>query len=174
LKAVRASFELESVTLENHYPQQGQVDLHPANVTEAETSAMTRLYTNYTAGLLRSKFVFAPRGSGIDSYRVWEALAAGCIPVLERTLLMEKLLHGLPHVMVNDWSEVTPRFLLARHAEIVADSAKTTTPLKYDYGRLLARRVTQRIFAHVTQTEATAHTARTATARSATAHAARF
>lgn len=37
---------------------------------------------NYNKGLLESRYTLAPSGSGPNSIRFWEALAAGCIPIL--------------------------------------------------------------------------------------------
>ncbi|VEU33825.1 unnamed protein product [Pseudo-nitzschia multistriata] len=40
--------------------------------------------TGYYNELSRSKFVLCPSGMGYDTYRIWEALSMGAVPVLER------------------------------------------------------------------------------------------
>ena len=93
------------------------------------------MYHNYTAGLLQSKFVLAPRGIGVDSFRVWEALSAGCIPVVDDTYLHRRLLDKLPAVFAADWSVVTPQFLRAQYVEIHRRAGS------FEMSRLLAQRV---------------------------------
>ena len=63
-------------------------------------------YENYLEGLRRAYFCLAPRGNGIDSHRVWEALYLGAIPVVVRTPVYE--LHkkmNFPIVVLNSWTE---------------------------------------------------------------------
>lgn len=64
----------------------------------------------YLQELMRSKFTISPRGNGIDCNRVWESLLLGTIPVLKTTAL-DVLYQDLPVVIVNEWSDVTEKFL---------------------------------------------------------------
>jgi hypothetical protein len=58
------------------------------------------------------QFSACPRGNGIDTHRIWESLYLGVIPVVERTELSEHWRAcGLPLVLVDQWSEVTPERL---------------------------------------------------------------
>ena len=85
--------------------------------------------------LARSRFVAAPRGNGIATWRAWESLLVGAIPVIKRRdhgqhgdthgALYEKL----PVIVVEDWSEVTPALLEERAAAIYA-----APPATYDIG----------------------------------------
>ncbi len=56
------------------------------------------------------RFVMCPRGYGIDTFRMWESIYLGSIPIVKYNFV-----HGdwmdLPILFVNDWSEVTPEFL---------------------------------------------------------------
>ena len=79
--------------------------------------------------------MLAPRGIGVDSFRVWEALSAGCIPVVDDTYLHRRLLDKLPAVFAADWSVVTPQFLRAQYVEIHRRAGS------FEMSRLLAQRV---------------------------------
>lgn len=40
--------------------------------------------THFYMQLARSKFSICPRGCGLDSYRIWDSIVLGCIPIVER------------------------------------------------------------------------------------------
>jgi hypothetical protein len=54
-------------------------DMRPSRSSEAELERARRRYTELTA---RSKFVLCPRGQGPSSFRLYETLAAGRVPVV--------------------------------------------------------------------------------------------
>lgn len=60
----------------------------------------------YYRQLSSHAFVLCPRGNGHDSYRVWETLALGSIPIVSRTVGMERLAKFLPIVIVDEWKEI--------------------------------------------------------------------
>jgi hypothetical protein len=60
-------------------------------------------------------FVASPHGGGLDCHRTWEALALGCIPIVRRSVL-DPMYWGLPVLIIDDWSQVTPERLSAVHA----------------------------------------------------------
>lgn len=72
-----------------------------------------------TAG--KFKFVISPPGLGPDCYRVWESLLVGTIPVVQHSHL-DWLYEGLPVLLINEWEEVTEKFLQEKHKEITAQS----------------------------------------------------
>jgi hypothetical protein len=59
---------------------------------------------------VKYNFVVSPHGGGYDCHRTWEALALGLIPIV-RTSPMDRLFEGLPVVIVQRWSDITPAFL---------------------------------------------------------------
>ena len=67
--------------------------------------------------ILRHRFVLCPPGNGVDTHRMWEALAAGAIPVVLRSQAM-KLFESLPILFVEDYCEVTIELLEAARATI--------------------------------------------------------
>ena len=51
-------------------------------------------------------FVISPIGNGLDCHRTWEALALGCIAIVDRTPI-SPVFEDLPVLIVDRWSEVT-------------------------------------------------------------------
>jgi hypothetical protein len=78
---------------------------------------------SYAAALADSRIVLCPRGSSLDTYRYFEALRAGCVPVYEM-LPSRDYYNGAPGVRVGHWSQLptvidrmvsNPAGLLAQH-----------------------------------------------------------
>jgi hypothetical protein len=89
----------------------------------------TRLNPNeYFESLPSYKFVISPEGNGIDCHRHYEALIAGCIPIVERNPLIEEKYRGCPVLYTDDYSEITPEYLESKYEEIKNGS--------YDFSKL--------------------------------------
>lgn len=59
----------------------------------------------YRALLASSHFTFCPEGVHVESYRLWEALEVGSIPITSCDSYFEGLLgHGHPLPCVHDWN----------------------------------------------------------------------
>lgn len=71
----------------------------------------------YKAELLDHKFVLCPRGNGVDTHRLWEALYCGVIPVVKSHLTHRPLEGALPVLFVDDYREVTKDLLDRTYAE---------------------------------------------------------
>lgn len=56
------------------------------------------------------KYCICPRGTGIDTHRIYESLYFGVIPIVKRNELSD-LYEKLPLVLIEDWSEITEYFL---------------------------------------------------------------
>ena len=82
----------------------------------------------YFSELPKYKFVISPEGNGIDCHRHYEALLAGCIPIVEHNPLIEEKYKGCPILYTDDYSEITEDYLLK-----VYDDMKGRT---YDFSRL--------------------------------------
>lgn len=65
------------------------------------------------------KFVVSPEGNGIDCHRHYEALLAGCIPILEKNPLTEEKYKGCPILWTTDYSEITPEYLEKVYTEML-------------------------------------------------------
>jgi hypothetical protein len=73
---------------------------------------------NFLRDIKSSKFVFCPRGNGIDTHRIWESLYMGSIPVVkyENT---HHLFIDLPILFIKDWNEISEDFLNDKYIEII-------------------------------------------------------
>ena len=85
----------------------------------ANTLASNGIYTgkinseDYFSLLPSYKFVISPEGVGIDCHRHYEALMAGCIPIMENDPLTMEKYSGCPILWTTDYSEITPEYLEA-------------------------------------------------------------
>ena len=59
----------------------------------------------------RVKFVVSPPGAGPDCHRTWEAVAMGAVPIVRAHKGLAPLYDGEPVLVVNEWSDVTPKLL---------------------------------------------------------------
>lgn len=76
-------------------------------------------HTQYFDALPSYKFVISPEGNGIDCHRHYEALLAGCIPILERNPFIEEKYKGCPILWTTDYSEITPEYLEKVYLEML-------------------------------------------------------
>ena len=86
-------------------------------------------FLDYMKEMSKFKFSLSPRGYAPDTYRTWEAMLVGSIPVV-RTSQLDSLYSDLPVLIINDWDEVTEEFLERKYAEM--------TPKKYNIKKLFA------------------------------------
>ena len=76
-----------------------------------------KMYEGYLTDVASSAFEIAPRGIAWDTYRLWESLYVGTIPIV-RTSPLDELYSGLPVLIIKDWKEVTDDFLRKKEAEM--------------------------------------------------------
>jgi hypothetical protein len=74
-------------------------------------------FESYAYDIASSKFVISPRGNGLDTHRLWEALYVGSFPVV-KTSSLDFLYEGLPVVIIKDWEAVTEDFLNKKYEEM--------------------------------------------------------
>jgi len=67
----------------------------------------------------RHRFVLCPPGNGVDTHRMWEAMATGAIPVVLRSSAMEPF-YNLPALFVDDLCRIGPDLLEAAWGRISA------------------------------------------------------
>ena len=65
------------------------------------------------------KYVISPEGNGIDCHRHYEALMAGCIPIIEEHAGIREKYEGCPILFTNDYSEITKEYLEAKYEEML-------------------------------------------------------
>ena len=85
----------------------------------------------YFRCLPRYKFIVSPEGNGIDCHRHYEALMAGCIPIIERHPGIEEKYKGCPILWTNDYSEITCDYLNSVYADMIDK--------QYDFSKLNIR-----------------------------------
>lgn len=61
-------------------------------------------YSDFFNTLASTKFVICPRGCGLDTYRMWDSLYLGCVPIVVKFSGYEKL-SGLPILWVDKWQD---------------------------------------------------------------------
>jgi hypothetical protein len=66
---------------------------------------------DYFLALPFYKFVVSPEGNGIDCHRHYEALIAGCIPIIEINPLTQEKYKDCPVLWTTDYSEITKPYL---------------------------------------------------------------
>jgi len=83
----------------------------------------------YFKELPKYKFVISPEGNGIDCHRHYEALMAGCIPIVEDRDIIREKYKGCPILYTKDYSEITEEYLNEKYNEMIHTI--------YDFSRLL-------------------------------------
>ena len=66
--------------------------------------------TSYFEELRKYRFVASPSGRSLDSHFTWEALLAGCIPIIPRSEL-EPMFEDLPVLIIDDWKELNDKYI---------------------------------------------------------------
>jgi hypothetical protein len=82
----------------------------------------------YFKSLPSYKFVVSPEGNGIDCHRHYEALMAGCIPIVEDNPHIRSVYGNCPILYTYDYSEITSEYLARKYEEMIDK--------KYDFSRL--------------------------------------
>jgi hypothetical protein len=82
----------------------------------------------YFTQLPNYKFVISPEGNGVDCHRHYEALIAGCIPIVEDSQHIRDVYGECPILYTNDYSEITPEYLLKKYDEMIDKT--------YDFSKL--------------------------------------
>lgn len=72
-------------------------------------------HATYFESLPKFKFIISPEGNGIDCHRHYEALMAGCIPIIEYNSQIEEKYKGCPILYTHDYSEITEAYLLEKY-----------------------------------------------------------
>jgi hypothetical protein len=73
----------------------------------------------YLSSMYCHKFVFAPRGNGLDTFRLWEALYLGCIPIVKYHIGYDDF-KDLPILFVESWDNITEDFLTTQYKIIIS------------------------------------------------------
>lgn len=74
-------------------------------------------YEGYLKEVKASKFILSPRGRGLDSFRTWESMYLGVIPIVI-TSYLDHFFEDLPVLIIQDWNEITEDFLEKKYDEM--------------------------------------------------------
>ena len=89
--------------------------LNPSAATEAgaimKSISTQKVRKDHFYEAVTGKFVLCPSGLGFDTYRLWETILLGSIPVVESNAGFDRTYSNLPVLVVRDYSELTPRLL---------------------------------------------------------------
>ena len=88
-------------------------------VTYQSPSISEAGHRNFLEMIHSHKFVFAPRGNGIDTHRMWEALYLRTIPIVKRTEGLSQF-EDLPILFVDSWQDISPQWLEKQYEEIMS------------------------------------------------------
>ena len=78
-----------------------------------------------------SKFVICPRGKGIDTYRLWDCLYLGAIPIVVKEAVFHETMEDLPILFLDsyhDYANLTEDFLNETYTKMLNK--------KFDYRKL--------------------------------------
>lgn len=70
----------------------------------------TPRYDEYLHQLAAFDFCLCPRGNGVDTHRIWEALYMGCIPIVKNHHT-HSTIKDLPIMFIDHWEEVNQYML---------------------------------------------------------------
>jgi hypothetical protein len=72
----------------------------------------------YFRQISNSDFVICPPGNGPDTYRMWEALMLGAIPIVLKHPMMDHFKHDVPILQVDDYNQLTEQFLFDQYQQL--------------------------------------------------------
>jgi hypothetical protein len=90
-----------------------------------------RTYEKFLNDVATSQFTVSPRGNGLDTHRLWEALYLGSIPIV-KTSSLDPLYENLPVLIIDNWDRITEEFLQTKRNEI-RQREYTLAPLLIHY-----------------------------------------
>jgi hypothetical protein len=107
---------------------------------------------DFTLELAATKFVVSPPGLGFDTYRMWQALIMGAIPIVESSPGFDRTYSRLPVLVVHSLMDVTPEMLEAAYPCFLrnADNWSFEHLTQAYWDRLLARALASGNIDHVT------------------------
>jgi hypothetical protein len=74
-------------------------------------------HRKFISEIYESKFVFCPRGNGVDTHRLWMSLYLNSIPIVKDHPTYKTFKH-LPIIFVKEWSEVNEKMLNQKWEEM--------------------------------------------------------
>ena len=91
-------------------------------------------FYNYYETIAKSKFMICPRGCGLDTYRLWDCLYLGCIPIVVKYEGYQDF-EDLPILFVEKWEDyltLTEDYLNQKYLEMI-DKIYNYDKLKFSW-----------------------------------------
>lgn len=76
-------------------------------------------HRNFINNIYNHKFVFCPRGNGVDTHRLWMSLYLGTIPIVKDHITHHKFKH-LPILFIEKWEDINEDYLNQKFEEFHA------------------------------------------------------
>jgi hypothetical protein len=73
----------------------------------------------YWRALLDHKYIISPEGNGVDCHRHYEALMAGCIPIVEDNPLIRHKYAGCPMMYTKNYMDIKESSLQKKYQEML-------------------------------------------------------
>ena len=99
------------------WPQERQYIIDIFKQKDWVTYQKNVTWQQYYDSIATHKFVFSPRGNGIDCHRTWEALYLRTIPIVKTSICMDDF-QDLPILFINNWDEINYNLLLSKYEKI--------------------------------------------------------
>jgi hypothetical protein len=105
------------------------------NIISTEVTRRDNMdFNHFYKQISKSKFSICPRGCGIDTYRLWDCICLGCIPIVEKYGGYENFT-DLPILFVEsieDYGKLTEEYLHEKYKEM-ASRDYNYAKLTFDY-----------------------------------------
>jgi len=98
-------------------PERGRVDEYFQDKEYCFKVRERLPFLEYMKQMSQFKFALSPRGYGPDTYRTWEALLVGSIPIVH-TSQLDSLYADLPILIVDTFEDITEEFLEKAYLEM--------------------------------------------------------
>lgn len=92
--------------------------LHEVLVKRGEQETK-EILNEYFDKISRSKFCICPPGNGIDTYRMWEIIMIGSIPIVLKSNMVEHFKYDLPILDIECYSKLTEKYLEQKYEEML-------------------------------------------------------
>ncbi len=73
--------------------------------TDSFSDSINASASKYLKTMMQTKFALVPRGANLETFRFYEALRFGCIPVVE-SFPKHQFYNNAPVIKLNDWSQL--------------------------------------------------------------------
>lgn len=123
------NFNIGNYKVERGYLNETFKDEEWVKVGEIDNSVLGR--SQFLRDIKSSKFVFCPRGNGIDTHRIWETLYMGSFPIVKYEIA-HHLFTDLPILFVKDWKEINKEYLEEKFQEYI-NKDWNLEKLKFDF-----------------------------------------